>query len=167
MNITPEIIIAITSVAAVIIAIVALISETKHSRFALGIDLTLRLNEYFDSERIVKLRKMAAKGVLDKTNEGVVELLNFFETIGLLVKEGALNKKIVWNIFSSYVINYYQAVSDFVREVKRDDKTAWSNLIYLYNELLKIEKQERRCNDADLAISKESLEIFLNDEANL
>lgn len=162
-----NLVIALTSITAAVIAIVALISEIKRSRFALGVDSILRLDEYFNTERMIKLRKEAACAILDKTYRNVEDLLDFFETIGLLVKEGALNKKMVWHLFSPWVVNYYQAASEHIKEVRRDDKTVCSNMIYLYNELLKIEKHERRCGESDLIISAESLETFLKDEASL
>jgi hypothetical protein len=166
-NIDYNAIIAWASVAAVFVAIIALIFQTKSSRFALGIDLIFKLNDYFDNEQMIKIRKEAAAAILNKTYSGVDVLLNFFETIGFLVKKNAIDRKVVWNFFSFFVINYYQAASNFIKDIRKDDKTVWSNLEYLYNELVKIEKSERKCKDSDIIISPESLENFLNSEASL
>jgi hypothetical protein len=55
MYINSNTIIAIATVALAVIAIYAIIAENKRSRFALGINVALELDEYFDSESMKRV----------------------------------------------------------------------------------------------------------------
>lgn len=167
ININWEAIAAGAAVVAVLVAIATLINESKRSRFALGIDLLLRLDQYFNSERMIKLRRTAAQSVLDGTYKNVDEVLDFLETIGLLIYHGALDKEMVWHIFSPWVIGYCQGAEEYINTERQEDDTVWSNCLDLYKRILAIEKKALHRSENKVKLSKENLEKFLHEEATL
>jgi len=77
---------ALAAVAALIVALLTSF-QLKHSRFALGVDLILKLEAQFDGPEVKGIRSQAASALQSDTNAADVEpLLDFFETVGVLVR---------------------------------------------------------------------------------
>jgi hypothetical protein len=91
---------ALAAIAALIVATVNYL-QLKHSRFALGVDLLLKLEASFDATKMKSDRSLAAKALESKGNAADIEpVLDFFETVGALVRRQAIDKELVWNSFS-------------------------------------------------------------------
>ena len=88
----------VTSIA-VIVSIVALILQLRRSKFALSVELLQKLDERFNCPDFYKKRKAAIESIKSKTFSDIHEILDFFETIGLLLKRGAVDKEMVWSTF--------------------------------------------------------------------
>lgn len=74
-------------------------------RLSLSADLALKLDGTFNSNAFRKSRAVAAKSLLRQ--EEMVEseeVLDFFETIGLFMKSGALNEEIAYSFSSTGLI---------------------------------------------------------------
>jgi hypothetical protein len=69
------------------------------------------------------------------------ELLNFFETIGLLLRRRYLNCDDVWEMMSYYVFPLYWSTKAIVEKVRNEDGNTLSNFEYLYAYLAKAEKK--------------------------
>lgn len=87
--------------------------------------------------------------------------------IGFLVDRGALDDEMVWHGFFSLIHSYWLSALGYIEEQIRKDPTVWSDLTQLHQRLLTIEKTERKCSDADLALSKDLLREFLLTECRL
>lgn len=167
MSIDYNAITAWAAVAAAITAIIAIRAESKRSRFALGVDLIIKLDERFNSEEMQKARQDAAKSLLDKTYTGADDMLDFFEMIGLLTRRGALDEKMVWHTFFYWLHRYWCSANEYITKERREDFTVWADLNYLHSRVVDIEKRERRCTDSDLLLSEDSIKEFLEEESNL
>ena len=86
-------VIAWATLIGVVVAIWAVIAENKRSRFALGVDLIMKLDDRFNSDKMRKSRRSAAISLLNGTNNDATEVLDFFETIGYFIRRGAIDKK--------------------------------------------------------------------------
>jgi len=140
----------------------------------MGIDLYMKLDERFNGDGMRKTRKAAARALLsghmrpDTPNKAALEdTLDFFEMIGFLVSRGALDDRMVWHGFFNFIHPYWLSAQGYVEEQRRTDPTVWSDLDQLHRRLLSVEKKERKCSDADLAWSKDSLREFLETECQL
>jgi len=98
------------------VAVLTLLSESKRSRFSLGIDLLLKLEERFEGQEMLRIRRKAARSLLKKSGDGIDDVLNFFKTIGLLVRKGALDGKMVWHSFSYWIHRYWLTTNEYIKE---------------------------------------------------
>lgn len=158
---------ALAAAVAALVAIIAVLLENKRSNFSFGVDLILKLEKDFNSERMKAARKAAAIDLLNSSDKNTTEILDFFEFMGYLTRQKALDKKMVWEMFYYFLSKYYTASKHFIEKERSKDSTVWANLPYLYSCLSNIEKRERGCSDSDLAFSKKEISDFLTDEAHL
>src|SRR5205085_13528 len=108
-----------------IITIVALIAESKRSRFSLSVDLIMTLDERFNSDLIRKARRAAAKSINDKTYNEVDDVLDFFETVGMLTRRHALDEQLVWSTFSYWFYFYWYSTKEYIHETQKGNPTIW------------------------------------------
>lgn len=157
------------AVAAALIAAVALLVESRRSRFALGVELLLKMDERFSSPEMIGLRRKAAVSLQAKAYDDVEEILDFFEMIGLLVRKGALDEEMVWNTFSYWIHRYFQCAKSHIEEARQIDRTTWENLVDLNRMILVTEARERARfgQPFDANLPNEKVQQFLGDEATL
>jgi len=162
MAIDYNVLAAWSALTAAVIAIVALWIESRRSRFSLGIDLLLKLDHNFKTERMCTARQTVAKAYqMNKSENDIDEILDFFEMIGLLTHRGALSDILVWHNFFYWIHGYYLLSRDYIKAAQSEDPTVWQNLVSLHKRLVAIEKRERRCTDSQLQLTKEELTEFL------
>lgn len=166
-----EAITAWTGLAAAIVAIYALWAESKRHRFSMGIELILRLEDQFSTQRMYTNRRKAAcafrnKNYVEAVNE-IDEIIDFFEGVGFLVKRGALHRKVVWTFFFSYLFRFWYLAKEYIESERRRDPTLWTEFVDLYNNLLQIEQADRRKREAPLELNRDDLEQFLREETSL
>jgi len=152
-------------------AIYALWAESRRHRFSAGIELILRLEDQFSTERMYTNRKRAAcafqkKSCGEAVNE-IDEIIDFFEGVGFLLKRGALDKRVVWTFFFSYLYRFRHLAEEYVVKERRRDPTLWPDFVSLYDQLLVIERAERRRQQAAVELSQEDLAQFLSEETSL
>jgi hypothetical protein len=157
--------VAVITAFGVIFAIYSSISESKRFRFAQSVELVLKMDDRFDSPLIQKVRTKAARSLLKKSTADLDDMLDFFETIGMLVRRGALDKEMAHEMFFPWIQGYYQAAHFYILSVRKNRSDIWEDLQYLYDETLKIEKQKCRCPDSILMLSETELKEFLVLEA--
>ena len=152
------------AVVAAAVAVYAIWAESRRSRFALGIDLFLRLEADFRNDRMLTARRVASKALRSENPSDADDVLDFFEMIGLLVRRGALDKHVVWHNFFYWIHRYYLLAQDYITAVQSEDPTIWADLMELHRCLVLIEKKERRCPDSKLQLSEAELTEFLKEE---
>lgn len=93
---------ALGSVVAAIIAIWAVIQENNRSRLALSVDIVLKLDERFNSTEMMKARKITAESIKNfhkNTCKDEGNVLEFFSTIGILLRKRVLDEEVLWRMF--------------------------------------------------------------------
>jgi len=102
------------------------------------VDTLQKLEDDFDSSRMRRARRDAAAGLLanepDET-EGLDEVLNFFDTLGLLVRRRAVDEEMAWHDFDYWVTCYGGASAAVVRKVRHKHPTEWEDFIWLRRQL--------------------------------
>ncbi len=165
-SMTYEAIAAWASVVAASAAVVAVIVESRRSRFTFGIDLLTKLDERFQSGMQAQ-RRNAAQGLLAGRPSDSDDVLDFFEVLGILVKRKALDPYFVWHFFFYWLNAYASAAAEYITTIRHDDPTIWQDLSYLRRRLRTIERRERRCGDSDFQLSKDEVHRFLLEESAL
>jgi hypothetical protein len=85
--------------AGTILAFVTFTWQVRRARFNQSIDLLFRLEgDFFGPEKKLQ-RVKAARDLLAGQSLEAEPILDFFETMALLLRRGALDKEIVWHTF--------------------------------------------------------------------
>lgn len=172
-----------TGLGTALVAIWALRSESLRHRFSTSIDLVMRLEDQFATERMYRNRRRAAcairAGSLDDAVNEIDEIIDFFEGVGFLVENGALDKRAAWTCFFSYMYRFCHLVGEYIDRERRRDPTLWQGFIDLYRVLHAIEQKDRHrqwrlkpgtvftCRKLPRDLNKKDLEQFLIEEASL
>lgn len=104
----------------------------RRERFKLGIDLILKMSERFDSPEMQKHRAIAATALLTPTTEknmSVNTVLDFFEEIGFLWHRGAIDLEAIDTYFSSWLLPYYGATTEYRKNEMESGVWSYFNAI--------------------------------------
>jgi len=121
--------------AAMITAIGALIAiwlQNRSEAITRSLDMLLRLEEKFDSERMRTLRKATAQGLLEgKLADEAYYVLDFFEEIGLLLRYKAIHVEILFESFYHSPQAYWFSSLKYINEMRVSNKEMYDNFEYL------------------------------------
>jgi hypothetical protein len=110
-------------------AIVAVWLQNNHLRITRSIDLLLRLDAKFDSDRMKDLRRRAAKGFVEgKFVDEAYYVLDFFEEVGLLLRMRAIHQEVLFESFFHSPLAYWFTAKKYVLEMRRTRKELYDNL---------------------------------------
>ena len=173
---TDHLLTAITAWAAVAAALAAAISvvvswrgirEQNHGaeasrkdfKLSLSADLSMKLEDRFDTSEQRKVRSRAAQALLSQSNMIAAEdVFDFFEMVGLLVRSDALTKVLAYNFFFHWVNLYWVAGHGKIMEDRRLSKSLWENFEYLYKIVCDLERKADP-NSGDLRLANEPKRI--------
>lgn len=162
-----EIITAWAAVAAVIAAVASVVVASKSRndfRLSLAADLSMKLDDRFNSKEFEKVRSKAATALRYKENlEDAEDVFDFFETVGLMVRTNALTRELAFNFFFHWVNLYWAAGRAYIVERRKVSKTLWTDFEFLYRQLIEIEMAEDQTS-ADINPSDDLLRKYLDEE---
>jgi hypothetical protein len=152
-------------VLSVFVAICALIYQIRRSRFSLNVELTLKLEDRFNSSDFEKIRSNAAKSMLKKQFHLAEDVFDFFETLGYLVRRKAVDKEIVWHTFFHWVHGYWSAGAQQItkRRNEEKDQTLWEDFEYLHRLLVELDRRKNRKRCTAL-LGRSQIDQFLKQE---
>lgn len=134
----------VTALAALLTAAFALY-QIRLSRLSLGADLILRHAERFESNAFRQKRRLAAKALLENRDlENVEDVLDFFDTVAVLVHRKAFDKTLVWHMFFYWLHGYWLRGNNYIGKIRQKEATRYTDLLWLHDQLLKIERLRRR-----------------------
>jgi hypothetical protein len=126
----------------------------------------VRFIEKFEDEPMANYRKVTAEKRIRGTNypAEAQNILNFFETIGLLVRREYLDVDDVWSSFGYWMFNVYSDLREDIEQEQRDDPSYYQDFCTLIERLRKVEEEEGGRDDHP---SREEILDFWRDEAKL
>jgi len=147
-------------------ALVCARQQLKQFRESEQVQHLLRFVEQFDAAPLMNTRKSLAekrlKGVDDPPE--LENILNFFETIGLLVKRRYLDAYDVWACFSYWMFSVFADFRDLIEQEQKEDPTYYADFTALVERLRMIEKAEHGLSDRP---SRDDIEEFWRYELDL
>ncbi len=140
-----------TAVAAVsaFAAALAIVYQTYIYRFSLGVDLTLKLDERFEGKEFQGKRAKAARALRQDNRSpksDVEDVLDFFETLGFLVRRKSLDKELVWNTFFYVFYGYCLYAKSHIEAQTEKYPPRYNDLRWLKPRLVDVEE----CNNGTL-----------------
>ena len=159
---------ALIALAGVFVAYSAFQKSNQSFRLSLSADLATKLDEKFNRPDLKSSRKAAAHALLTNTDlEATEDVLDFFETVGLLMRLEALNAEMVHNTFFHWANLYWTAAKDYVMMRRKDTSASlWADFEVLQKEISQIEKT-KDSKSKDLDPGPERLKRYLEEEAQL
>ena len=156
----------VTAFATLIVAVVTKL-QLKHSRTALGVGLLLKLEDRFDEPALKEARSSAAIALQAGHQTDDLEIvLDFFETLGLLIRKKTIDEELVWNSFSYWVMRYATLAKPQIERRRKDesDKTYYQEFDYLVERINYFEVKKRHLV-ATATITDNQIASFLSEES--
>ncbi len=163
------------SLMAVVAAMVALVTsgllawqlreDGRRARLSANVESVWHLSDQWNSGAMLDVRSAAATALLaGKPTADVDAVLEFFETLALLLRREAVDEELAALQFSWPLANYWAASRDYVRPRQGDQPSVWEDVGALMTRLTAVVAQRRRHGVADLQPSAEQMRQFLLDE---
>jgi hypothetical protein len=153
------------SIVAVLIAIIAMLLESRRARLSIKTDILLRLDDKLHSTEYKLLRRIAAQKLLidEKPNlelEGILELLS---TIAFFYVRRAIDTDLTYKQFSYWLDRYWLAGKLYViEESRRYDPQSYQTLERVATKFIR-----REIRSGYPLFSEEVLKAFLEEERQL
>ncbi len=168
---------AITAWAGLITALIACYAiwvDGKRSRFSQGLDILLKFSNEFNSDSMKAARRQVALTCLKKTKKLndvqkanlESEILNHFQTVGLLLRKKILDPELTWSEYS-YWVRYYSRLSrGTIDSFREEDPTAWEDVDWMMKQFSKLDKKYKIYSNKEDEDQKE-VDEFLQSESEL
>jgi hypothetical protein len=143
--------------------------QIKESRQQAQIQHLITLVNEFDQEPMATYRRGLAQKRLsnkDSDPDEFYRVLDFFETVGLLVNRGYLNENDVWEEFGYWTlsINADSKLRSDLEDERKDDPTAYANYQNLVERMVRIEAAR---HGTASHMSQEEVKDFYRDELRI
>jgi hypothetical protein len=160
---------AVIAVVAAIISVMAMRRQSKQTKIAIEVDVLLRLDEEWRCSRMIGVRTAAASALMwGHTNSSVDEVLDFLESIALLLKRDVLDEEITWPTFYWPMANYWLMAQQYIEQVRKDEGVAtWGDLGDAVARLRKVEALKSGLHGGQIRPRGEQPVHFLSDESKL
>src|SRR5260370_5581545 len=101
----------------------------------------LALEDKFTTEPMLTFRRnLAAKRLKNEEDpDEMYPVLDFFETVGLLVRRGYLDESDVWNTFSYPVLILNADARQIIEQLQREDPTTYADFSSLVGRFQRVE----------------------------
>jgi len=129
--------------AGIIISLSALLWQVHRARFNQSVDLLFRLeNDFFGPAKKLQ-RVKAASDLLAGQFLEAEPILDFFETMALLLRRKALDKEMVWHTFFYWIDHYYEATRDLIASRQKLDPLVWKDFVSFVATLRKFQAERQ------------------------
>lgn len=125
-----------------ILTLSAFIWQVRRARFNQSIDLLFRLEADFFGPAKRLQRVKASRELLNGHVLEAEPILDFFETMALLLRRGALDKEIVKHTFFYWIDHYYEATKSFIAERQQSSPLVWKDLTTLVEKLRAAQREQ-------------------------
>lgn len=156
------------------IALVFIYFQIKISRMVEAANFLFKSEDLFNSQHMQKRRSELAVLIRNQpidvkvidSNVGALEVIDFFENMGLLVRKKIIPLEFVWSAYFYWITNYWMALQNYVEWYRKNNEepTYYCELEYLYFEVTRFEERTRHKR---VKITPNQFADFAEEEANL
>jgi hypothetical protein len=160
----PTWLLTIFTLVGVIVAVVTLWLQTKSFKLTIGADLGMKLDDRFDSSQFAIKRLDAATALKNNSSlENAEDVFDFFDTVGLFVRLGALKAEIAHSLFFHWINLYWRSGEHYIKDRQKEANLTWADFEKLYSVTRAIEKRKDP-GSRDLRLTPTDIEDYLDDE---
>jgi hypothetical protein len=149
--------------AGTIIALSAFAYQVHRARFNQSVDLLFRLENDFFGPRKQAQRAKAAQGILNGDAIEAEPILDFFETMALLLRRKALDPEMVWHTFYYWIDHYYEALASYIADRRQRDPLTWKDFSALVSQVRRMQASKLHTGHAP-ALTADDVRDFLLEE---
>lgn len=161
-----------------VFTLVLILKQISNAKNVAAYELLRKEYDRFWSKEVRRKRENLAEillqfpGNYEKIEEIALDILDYFEALGLMLRRGVAPKYFVWTFKYYYITYYWKLLENYVKwsRKKSDDDTLYSEFEYLYNKMVKYEKKKRRKKEIELTtndLNKILIEELGNKELKL
>jgi hypothetical protein len=170
-DMTLEVIRTYATAGALIVAIISLVCNMRSAHKDRNVDLMLDFEKRFDSNEMKILRNNASTHLLNDRHVAldddkwrlVDDVIDFFEVLGICVKQRHVNKELAYKFFFYWLCGYWTACNSYIRAARANNNVQWAEAEWLFEEL---EQYDRDANaSAYIRMITKNLDGFLKNEA--
>jgi len=168
---------AILAVAAIFVTLGGIWIQNRATNLATALQLAWSLETRFQSGEFSQRRKKAAKALqyltdckrtqeaVEKVPQEIADVLNFFDTVGILTRKHAVDEQQIFTIFSGWLIPYWLVSEPIVKNNRTIDLSSWSEAEFLYTQFIRTKaKQQGRSVREQIVEEQSYTPIFLQAE---
>jgi hypothetical protein len=148
----------------------AINEQIDHARKLFEITIITKLEDKFESEKMIAKRRYAAEFLLtnptidDPRWDNISDLIDFFQVIGTITIKNEIDHELPYKWFYYWLSNYYIACKGYIEKARQSSPITWGDFVKLYE---KLKQYDNECNEGKLSnFSKEEIEGFLKWELN-
>lgn len=142
---TASVIVAVASLIVAAIAAWAVERQAYLLRFSIQVQSLLTVDQRFNDRDQREKRHHAARQLFaDRPDAEVEDVLDFLDTLGTLVRRGALDAEMVWATFFYWIYGYWDAAGAVIGRERSKNRRVWEDLADLYARVLAIENRKGR-----------------------
>ncbi len=109
-------------------AVVSLWIQNSHARVTRSLDVLMRLEAKFDSDRMKDLRRKASSGFLEgKLVDEAYYVMDFFEEAGLLLAKNAIHEDILFESFYHSILAYWFTARKHILAMRQENKELYDH----------------------------------------
>lgn len=127
---------AAATATAAIAALIAVWFQARYTRFAVRAQISLQLErDYYYDEIMIERRRVAAKALLEgRMAIEVDDLLNFFDTVGMMVRRGVIDYEVAFHSFGRRALGYWEYSRHRIESARMENDSSgktWNDFDYL------------------------------------
>lgn len=143
-------------------------AQGEVSREDIALRLYLNMEDRFDGFPMQQRRHELAyhlmnKGSMEQTKEDV---LNFFEDLGTLLKQGRVNEQLTYDTFSYHAKGWWFACQPYIMwlRARKKDSSMFSDFELLAEKMMERETKERGISREAVNLSAAEIDEFIKEE---
>lgn len=127
-----------------VLALILAWKELRQNHKQNQVQHLLDFDQRYSSEPLLTYRRLLAEKRLrhEEEPDELYNLLDFFETVGLLVVSGYLDEYAVWSTFSYPIIIISTDFAHVLRDLSQEDPTTYSDFKLLTERMRLVEQQQ-------------------------
>ncbi len=159
---------AIGSLGAAIVMYYQFRQASKLSKETAELQTLQKLDEQWQSSRMVIVRRKAAEAIRNGKPDGNVDqVLDFFEEVARLTVRNVLDEKTAWHAFYWNMANYWVGTQEYIRQTQAEEGPTWSSLQSVMPRLRERESKESQQSLEKISPTHDQTKQFLVDESHL
>jgi hypothetical protein len=166
--------------ASVIVAAAAIIWQSRQAQFTATLDSLWHFDDELHGNTMRRIRLAAATALMaGKDVPEIVDVLNYFEMLGLVFRKKGIDPEVTLENFGAWVIGYWYACQDRIAKDRtgdpsnpgdQGDPSAWEEFEGMKTALEQLDLKKKRAaarGSVFAAPSPPNVTAFLDDECNL
>jgi hypothetical protein len=144
-------------------------AQSRDTRTTVQLDILLRLADKWDAPALRQARHQAAThwcNVNQVLPRPADQILDFFETLGYMLRHSHVDTHMAHNEFSAYVVAWWHVFQQHVSDTRKhlDDPTIWLNAEWMAKKLNQVDARSRNILRTEVLMTDAEAKKFLVNE---